>query len=186
MKSQVIFLSIFTFLFTTFSLFAQKAIEPSTSIVQWEAYKIVGGHTGTIHLKSGTLDYQDNSLTGGEFIIDMSSISVDGEDGGDLKEHLDSPDFFDVSKHSVASFKITKTIPYGKGQYKIVGDITIKDIKKEIKFRAGTSENGNITAKITIDRSDFNIRYGSGSFFDQIGDNIIYDEFDLNITLVTK
>jgi len=126
-------------------------------------------------------------LTGGEFAIDMTSITVTDLDGGmkgKLEGHLKSPDFFGVENHPVANFKITKVVPRGTGgSYKVVGDLTIKNITKEIKFNADVKDD-MATANIQIDRSDFNVKYGSGSFFDNLGDKTIYDEFDMVVDLV--
>ena len=72
-------------------------------------------------------------------------------------------------------------------QYKVEGDLTIKKTTKPIKFIANIKEDGSIivaTADIQIDRSEYDVRYGSGSFFDNLGDKTIYDEFDLSVELV--
>ena len=144
-------------------------------------------------IKNGNLDFTDGKLTGGNFDIDMASITVTDLEGGmkgKLEGHLKSADFFGTEKYPTAKFVITKVVSRGKaGEYKIVGNITIKETTKEIKFNANvTEENGvkTATADITLDRSEFNVRYGSGSFFDGLGDKTIYDEFDLSVNLVVK
>ena len=130
-------------------------------------------------------------MTGGNFEIDMTSLKVtdlEGAMAGKLEGHLKSPDFFGIEKFPTASFKITKVVSRGTaGSYKIAGNLTIKETTKEIKFMTTLSADGKTAdAKITVDRSDFNVRYGSGSFFDGLGDKTIYDEFDLNVKLVVK
>ena len=165
-----------------------KSVNIQESKIEWKGYKVTGSHTGTISIKSGNFDFDENGiLTGGNFIIDMSTIEVTDLKGGGaakLKGHLTSADFFGVENHPEATFTITKVISRGtSNQYKIIGDLTIKNITKEIKFNADINES-TATADIVIDRSDFDIRYGSGSFFDNLGDKTIYDEFDLSITLV--
>ena len=105
-----------------------------------------------------------------------------------LVGHLKSDDFFGVEKHPTASLQVTKVISRGKvGSYKIIGDLTIKGTTKEIKFNTVVDNTTGVpvaSADLTIDRSDFGIRYGSGSFFDDLGDKTIYDEFDLSLKLV--
>ncbi len=178
--------------FTTLPVETYKAsVEQST--ITWKGYKVTGQHTGTINLQNGDLEFNGDQLTGGSFEMDMTSITVTdltGEYKGKLEGHLKSKDFFGVENHPVAKFKITKVIPQGTpGDYKIVGDMTIKKITKEIKFFANVKNvNGQKVAKadLVIDRSDYDVRYGSGSFFDNLGDKTIYDEFDLSIELVAK
>jgi len=127
-------------------------------------------------------------LVGGSFNIDMTSLActdLEGPGAGKLVGHLSSPDFFNTTEHATAKFQITKAVAYAAGEYKVVGDLTIKGITKEIKFRANVVD-GKVMSKITIDRTDFNVNYGSGSIFDGLADKTIYDEFDLDVTLVAK
>lgn len=177
------------------SSFAQVSYNADlgSSNIIWKGYKVTGEHTGTVKLKNGTLSFNDGKLSGGSFEIDMNTITdtdLEGEWAGKLVGHLKSDDFFGVAKYPTAKFVITRAIPQdSKGNYKIIGNLTIKETTKEIKFAATATEaNGVVTAtgKATIDRSEYNVRYGSGSFFDGLGDKTIYDEFDLNITLVAK
>lgn len=162
-------------------------VEKST--IAWNGYKVTGEHNGNVQLKSGSLEWEDGKLVGGNFVIDMTTITnndLEGEWNQKLVGHLKSDDFFGVKTHPTANFTITKAIPYGTdGKYKIVGDLTIKDITKEIKFNADVAEN-SATAEIIVDRSNYKVKYGSGSFFDNLGDKTIYDEFELTVNLVTE
>lgn len=166
-----------------------KDVVISESVVTWKGYKVLGEHTGEIRIKEGQLDYDGDKLVGGEFVIDMSTISttdLEGETAQKLVGHLSSPDFFGIAKYPTAKFEITKVVSRGKaGDYKITGNLTIKEKTEEVTFNAMFADNV-ATASTTIDRSDFDIRYGSGSFFENLGDNTIYDEFDLDIKLVLK
>lgn len=169
-----------------------KSVSVDDSKITWIGRKVGGSHNGYINLTQGSLLVEDSKIVGGSFEIDMSSITnedLSGEYKGKLEGHLKSDDFFGVEKFPTATFEITEAIPQGPGKYKITGDITIKGITKEIKFPASVTENGGIyeaSADITIDRSEFNVRYGSGSFFDNLGDKVIYDDFDLSVTLTTN
>jgi polyisoprenoid-binding protein YceI len=167
-------------------------IDKEKSQIVWRGYKVTGKHHGTVGIESGSLNFEEGVLTGGTFEIDMASIAVkdiEGEWAGKLEGHLKSDDFFGVANYPTAKFVITKVYPKGTpGDYKITGALTIKETTKEIKFYATVKEEGETataTANITIDRTDFDVRYGSGNFFENLGDKTIYDEFDLEISLVT-
>lgn len=168
------------------------AVDLEASSIGWKAYKVTGEHMGTVKLKSGILMFEGGKLTGGQFEADMTSINVTdltGEYKGKLEGHLKSDDFFGVEKNPTASLILTNVIPNGVDRYKIEGDLTIKGITKKIKFIANLSEEGDeikAVSDLQIDRSEYNVRYGSGSFFDDLGDKTIYDEFDLTVNLVTR
>ncbi|NND35366.1 MAG: YceI family protein [Saprospiraceae bacterium] len=169
-------------------------VDVEKSVVTWTGKKVTGKHTGTINLKAGSLTMSDGKLTGGTFVMDMTSITnldMAGKDGAaKLEGHLKSADFFNAEEHPTATLVITDVVHRGtEGSYKIVGDLTIKDITKPVKFNAQFTEEGGMKvamANVTVDRSEYNVRYGSGSFFENLGDKTIYDEFDLEIKLVLK
>ncbi len=168
-------------------------VDTTSSVIVWKGYKVTGEHTGTVKLKNGEFQFADGKLSGGSFEVDMNTITCTDLEGGmaeKLVGHLKSDDFFGVQKYPTARFVITKAFPVDtKGNYRITGNLTIKETTKEVKFNAVITEsNGQVkaTGKLTIDRSEFNVRYGSGSFFDNLGDKTIYDEFDLNVTVVAK
>ena len=184
--------SLFLFAFT--NSLEQETIEINTeeSIVTWKGYKVTGEHSGTIKLKSGSLVFNDgDKLAGGSFVIDMTTITntdLEGDYKGKLEGHLKSADFFGVEKYPTAKLEITQVVERGKpGDYKIVANLTIKETTKEIKFNANVNKYDSVvksSANITIDRSDYNVKYGSGSFFESLGDKTIYDEFDMNIAMI--
>lgn len=178
---------------TIFSLTDEKkALQVSVeeSSVTWVGKKVTGKHNGSITLQAGSLEMDGGTLTGGSFTIDMTTITVEdltGDYKGKLEGHLKSDDFFGVANFPTATFNITKAVPQGPGLYKIIGDVTIKETTEEIQFTASVEEKDGkyvATADITIDRSKFNVRYGSGSFFDNLGDKTIYDNFDISVSLV--
>ncbi|MFT4760636.1 MAG: polyisoprenoid-binding protein YceI [Paraglaciecola sp.] len=162
-------------------------INTEKSVVSWKGYKVTGEHAGTIAVKNGELTFDNGKLTGGSFDIDMTTITctdLEGDWAKKLEGHLKSADFFGVENHPTAKFVITKVASRGAaGEYKITGNLSIKDITKEIRFNATASKTG-ATAEIQLDRTDFDVKYGSGSFFDSLGDKTIYDEFDLNVKLM--
>ncbi|MBK9734196.1 MAG: YceI family protein [Saprospiraceae bacterium] len=163
-----------------------KNVNLATSKISWRGYKVTGSHNGIISLKSGSLKFVNDVLVGGELVVDMNSLNcldLDGGGKGKLEGHLKSDDFFGVALYPTSTIKITKVTSRGKaGEYKVTANITIKNTTKEIKFNANVT-NGSGSAMVKIDRSDFDIRYGSGSFFDSLGDKTIYDEFELDVAL---
>ena len=188
LKSIVLILSI---LFSTLSNAItttpknDKEINTKNSSVSWKGNKVTGSHEGTIMIKSGFLKFNKNKLIGGEFQIDMTSLvctDLSGEYKGKLEGHLKSDDFFGVTKFPTSTLKI-KEVKHKKGNtYECIADITIKGKTEIITFNANLNKDSAV-AKIKIDRTKFDVKYGSGSFFDGLGDNMIYDEFDLNINL---
>jgi polyisoprenoid-binding protein YceI len=168
-------------------------VDNTTSKVTWVGKKVTGEHTGGIRISDGKLNVNGNKISGGKFDIDMTSITctdiTDAEYNGKLVGHLKSDDFFSSAKFPKASFVITKAVPAGKGKYDITGNLTIKGITKEIKFPATVQLNqGLVSAKavIKVDRTLYDIKYGSGSFFDNLGDKAIDNIFELNVDLVAK
>ncbi len=163
----------------------KKEINIKESKVTWTGEKVTGSHTGTIDLKSGFFNMEDEKLVGGEFIIDMTSISttdLSGENKQKLEGHLKSEDFFGVKKHPTAKLVITNVAEKGNSSYGVVANLTIKNITKPVTFDLKMNEDSANT-KLTIDRSKYDVRYGSGSFFDNLGDKTIYDNFDLEVNL---
>ena len=186
MKLRYLFLATF-FLFPGLAN-AQLKLTASTekTKLSWLGEKVLGQHTGTIGLKSGWLNVKDNKIESGEFHIDMLSLKSD-ENSERLENHLRSDDFFGVDKHPVSKLVIRESTPFDKGSATIKGDLTIKGITNPVEFKATmqkTSEGTWFYANIVVDRSKFDIRYGSGSFFDNLGDKTIYDEFKLKVNLL--
>ncbi|MBN8677733.1 MAG: YceI family protein [Chitinophagales bacterium] len=193
MKKFLFVLPLFAILAMAASVATNYNVDTQGSAIVWTGYKVTGKHTGTVKIQKGNLTVDNGVLTGGSFTVDINSITctdMEGEYGAKLVGHLKSDDFLGAASYPTATFVITKAIPQDtKGNYKILGNLTIKGITKEVKFFANVAEsNGMVNAagKITIDRSEFNMRYGSGSFFDGLGDKTIYDEFDLQVSLVAK
>lgn len=159
----------------------KREINIEKSKVAWKGYKVTGSHHGTIILKSGYLSFDEGKLTGGKFIIDMStlvSLDLSGEYKGKLEGHLKSDDFFGVERYPTASLVLTQVSNKGKNSYTVVGDLTIKGITKPVTFELSVY-GSKATAYVKVDRTEYGIRYGSASFFENLQDKAIYDEFDL-------
>ena len=175
--------------------FAQKnektsfEIKPAVSSIQWTGKKLTGEHNGTIQLKSGSVTSVDGKLTGGEFEMDMNSITntdLEGEWKAKLEKHLKSDDFFSSEKFPVAKLVITRVEFVKDKTFNVTGKLTIKGITNEITFPATIEIEKNkfaAYADFNIDRTKWDIRYGSKVFFADIGDKMIYDEFNLKVKI---
>lgn len=166
-------------------------VDGKSSKLNWTGKKVTGQHQGTINIADGKLELDGNVLKNGSFSLDTRSIAVtDIKDEGSnakLLGHLKSEDFFSVEKFPAATFSTTSIVPKGGNNYEVTGNLTIKGITNPVTFHATVSVAGNkLTAKasIKVDRTKYNIRYGSKSFFEGLGDKAIYDDFDLDVELV--
>ncbi|MBD0831890.1 YceI family protein [Aestuariibaculum sediminum] len=159
----------------------KKEVKVEASKVVWKGYKVTGSHEGTVDLKSGYLSFDGETLVGGEFVIDMTTIGstdLSGEYKGKLDGHLKSDDFFGVEKHPTSKLVFTKVKASGKNAYDVTADLTIKGKTNKVEFQISIYGN-KATASLKVDRSKYDVRYGSTSFFDDLKDKAIYDEFDL-------
>ena len=176
---------------------AQKvAVDTQVSGVEWLGKKVLGQHNGTIKLKSGEVKIENGAPVSGKFEVDMQSIFVsdikDPKDNQKLAGHLKSDDFFGVSLFPVTLVELTKFEPIqnaaaGQPNYNVSGNVSIKGVSQPIAFPATIDmKDGKATAKasITLDRTKFGVRYGSNKFFDNLGDRVISDNFDVTVNVV--
>ena len=165
-----------------------QKVDVAKSSVKWLGKKVTGEHSGTISIKEGTLDVTNGKVTGGKVVIDMNSIvNTDLTDpawNAKLIGHLKSDDFFGVATYPTADLVITKV---DDDNYS--GNLTIKGVTLPNSFTATATKDGKSTVykgTMTIDRSKYGLKYGSKSFFDNLGDKVIYDEFTLDFSLVVS
>lgn len=183
-------------IFAVTQLTAQKkyTVDPSATVIKWYGERIVGSkHTGTIDLKEGWLTTDGKSITGGEFVVDMKSIkNEDVKDAGSrakLEGHLKSDDFFGVEKFPFSRLVLTGGSQFADGKAVVKGSLTIKEATHPVKFTVLETKSGNLltyTATITYDRSLYDVRFGSGKFFSNLGNNAIRDEIKLDVSLSVK
>ncbi len=174
----------------------QVNVEKST--IFWTGKKVTGEHTGTLKLKEGTVTVENGVPVATDLKIDMTTIVVtdieDVETNGKLAGHLHSPDFFSTSEHPNGSFSSTSFTPISgakdrEANYTVKGMLTLKGITHEVEFPAfvAVKDQGIVAnGKITIDRSKWDIKYGSASFFEGLGDKVIYDDIEMNFVLSAK
>ena len=166
-------------------------VDTKATTATWLGKKVTGQHSGTIAVSKGTIMSDGKTITGGSFEFDMNSIAntdlTDKEMNGKLIGHLKSEDFFSVAKNPTAKFEIAKVTLKSGTDYDVTGKLTIKGITNEITFPAmiKMDDKAVVTvAKITVNRTKFDIKYGSASFFESIGDKAISDDFELNVNVV--
>jgi len=166
----------------SFSSYAgKKPINVKKSSIAWVGKKVTGKHNGSISFKEGSVTLKKGKLVGGLFIVDMNTIEtldLTGNYKNKLDGHLKSEDFFGVEKHPTATFVITSV-----DETQIKGDLTIKGHTEKHAFVLAREHN-TIVGNVVIDRTKFNIRYGSKSFFNNLKDKAIHDEFELDIRIV--
>ena len=172
-------------IFTGFSFTSiggnKKEIKTDKSEVVWKGYKVTGSHEGTIAIQSGSLTFEEEKLTGGSFVIDMTTINstdLEGEYKGKLEGHLKSDDFFGVENNPIATLVFKDVTSSGKNAYTVSGNLTIKGKTNPVTFTISIY-GSKATASLKVDRTKYDVRYGSTSFFDGLKDKAIYDEFDL-------
>ena len=192
-----IFLTTALAIITTFS-FATKPhtdnvrVDAKSSTVKWIGSKVASAHEGTINIQKGMLMIDHGTLVGGQFSIDMNSIKntdIESEEySAKLEGHLKDEDFFNVEEFPTATITIIKAVKGTENNYSIIANLTIKGITHPITFDANVNVNGInflATAKIKIDRTKWGIEYKSGNFFKDLGDNIILDEIEFDIFLLS-
>lgn len=162
-------------------------VDTERSTINWSAKKVGGGHTGTIKIASGNLIYNGKALTKGSFLINMSSITSDNER---VTTHLKSDDFFGAVKSPSSKFEITKVTAVGADRVNVSGNLTIKGITQPLTFPATVKQQKGIVVAtasgVRVDRTKYDMRFRSKTFFLDIGDRAVDDEFELSINLVAK
>ncbi len=171
---------------STLTVTAQtKKVDVSKSTINWVGKKVTGQHKGTVAFKSGALVFKSAVLTGGNFVVDMTSLTstdLTGEYLGKLNGHLKSDDFFGTTKYPTSTLVFKTVTAKGNNVYSVTADLTIKAKTNPITFDLTVNGNSATTAFI-VDRTKYDVKYGSGSFFEGLGDKTIYDDFELTIDL---
>jgi len=172
---------------------ADYKVDTAATKVEWIGKKVTGEHRGMINVKSGSLNILQGEIKGGTIVVDMNSMTctdiTDKETNGKFIGHMTSADFFNTAAHPEAKLVIKKSKKTDKG-LEISGDLTMLGKTGPVTFTAtdvsATATDFTAKSTITIDRTKWDLKYGSGSFFKGLGDKAINDEFSLNVTLSAK
>jgi polyisoprenoid-binding protein YceI len=193
-KLLLLVLSVVTlFAFATKPHIDNVRVNAESSKVKWIGSKVVSFHEGGVNIQKGSLSIDHGTLVGGEISIDMNSIScsdIESEKKNNyLVDHLKGEEFFNTKAFPLAVIKITKAVRNPEGNmYKIMANLTIKGITHPITFQADVNIKGlNYLAEATIkiDRTKWDIKYNSGNFFKDLGDNMILDQIQFDIFLLS-
>lgn len=167
-------------------------IDKTKSVVRWIGRTPVKFHDGTIDIQEGNFSVDDNGILNGNIIIDMESINCTDLSGGgkkSLEEHLMNDDFFSVNKFKTSKINISSEMKPNNGLIDFKGNLEIKNISHPISFKSSISKTpeGKYTAssKLTFDRSMYNVKYKSKSFFDDLGDKFINDDIEIELEIIT-
>ena len=167
-------------------------IDKTKSVVRWIGRTPVKFHDGTINIQEGNFSVDDNGILNGDIIIDMESINCTDLSGGgkkSLEEHLMNDDFFSVNKYKTSKINISSEMKPNNGLIDFKGNLEIKNISNPISFKSSISKTpeGKYTAssKLTFDRSMYNVKYKSKSFFDDLGDKFINDDIEIELEIIT-
>lgn len=192
MKNLILIFSLITGM--TFLMAFNKPVKEETytvdterSTIEWTAKKVGGGHTGTIKIADGILVYSGKALKSGNFQMNMSSIT---SDNAKVTTHLKSDDFFSAEKNPISKFEITKVTATGADRVNITGNLSIKGFTHSITFPATVKQQKGVVVAVAngirVDRTKYEIKFRSKTFFGDIGDKAIDDEFELSINLTAK
>lgn len=167
------------------------AVDTKTSTATWLAKKVTGQHSGTVNITSGSIVAEHANIKSGTFELDMKSIACTDLEAGKGKEklegHLKSDDFFSTEKHPTAKLEVTGFKAKSNTEFDVTGKLTIKGITNDVSFPANIKMDGKTfvgVAKIMVDRTKYDIKYGSKTFFESIGDKAIDDQFEMNVNIV--
>ncbi len=168
---------------------ADYKINLDESSLTWTGREVsTSSHYGTINFTSGQFEVSDGLISQGEFIVDMTSINVQDLSGGSkerLEGHLRSDDFFSVESFPTAHLYISSSELISQGKWLVNSFLTIKDISHPVLFEMSNTDEGWI-ANLVFDRSKYNVKFRSGTFFENLGDKLIYDDIELKINLKTS
>jgi polyisoprenoid-binding protein YceI len=167
--------------------------DPARTKIEWTGKKLTGEHYGEIKLSSGELTLINDKLTGGKFDMDMTSITctdiTDAKSNKRLVDHLKSEDFFSTTRFPRSQFVITSVKPKSSNEYDVTGDLTIKGKTNTISFPVKLSKTDSEwrgEGTMTFDRSKYDVKFGSQSFYENLGDKLVYDDVDITINLILK
>ena len=167
---------------------ASYTINPDQSIIVWTGREVTTSkHFGNIYFASGQFEVKSGLISSGEFVVDMTTIDnqdLPEERRPRLEAHLKSDDFFSVESYPTALLSILSSESMSEGKWLVSGELTIKTFTHPVEFEMLNSNDG-WKANLVFDRSKYEVKFRSGTFFENLGDKLIYDDIELAINLKT-
>lgn len=160
-------------------------IDDENSTVMWKGTMMgMYSHEGTVPFKSGNLVFAEGKITGGEFVVDLTSIQPTDDKYSEEKTkemlvgHLSSPDFFDVANHPTAKFVVKSGT-----ENSLTGDLTIRGKTHEETFNITehNAEAHQMKGTLTFDRTKYDV-----NFKHPMQEMVLSNDIELNITLAAE
>jgi rhodanese-related sulfurtransferase len=179
------------------TLEGERPVDLAESRVEWTGRNLLNRHTGLLPLAAGKLLFRHGWLVAGEFTLDLAGLTctdlADPQQNATLVAHLKSDDFLDVARFPAAWFILRKVEPVhgatpGAPNLRLSGDLTLKAVTRPLSFLAvaGRTPEGRpaMQAAFAFDRTLWNVRYGSGKFFQRLGRHLVNDLIELQLRLL--
>lgn len=174
-------------------------VDTARSYIKFTGNGVGKNHPGTFKLNYGAVAVNNDSLSGGAFVININSMRMEQKDAGikeKLRPHLLSGDFFDAAKFRTATFEITNVMPWEPKEgekslveganFSISGNLKLKDVTKNITFPAKVDLDANTLkgkANFDIDRTQWQMNYGNDK---TLGDKFISETVNIELYLEAK
>ena len=168
-------------------------MDNDNSSIKWTGRELsTKSHYGSLQMKNGSLTVNTDGTVNGIIKIDMTTIDCEdlqGRSKASLERHLRSDDFFSVESHPIATLTFKSEGGMGAGnKLAFNGDLEIKGISHPISFESkvkSVDPKVNAIVDMTFDRSKYNVRFRSGTFFQNLGDKLIYDDIEISVDIRT-
>lgn len=166
------------------------------STITWFGRNRNSTHHGTVQLLGGELAVEENALTG-RLEVDMLSIKNLNLAGDELQpvleNHLKSDDFFFVDQFPTAIFTLKQgsMVPYPyltSTNSAMEGELFLRGVKNDLIFAATVSQDEfkriYIEAHFDLDRTRWDIIYGSTRFYEHLGMHQVFDDISLHMRIL--
>lgn len=181
------------FVYARYAAKERYRVDKIESVVTWKGSGLINSqmeHTGYVDILKGELVIEKGQLVGGTVEVDMNTIADDfHRKNNKLVSHLKSADFLDVEKFPISTFAITKVASPNEGNVNVTGDLTIKGITHAVIFPAKIEVKDGVVhanGKVSIDRTQWDVRYRSGTFYSDLADSAISDSVEFEMKIVAK
>lgn len=172
-------------------------VDVGRSRIAWVGRNPGGSHDGTLRLQSGRITVKKGVIKKGVFEVDMRTIEVSdlaGDMADLLRRHLESEDFFAVAANPVAQFTVKRTVPIegatpGTPNFEVEGELGMRGVANPIAFPATVGLRGGdltLEAHFDIDRTRWNVNYGSGKLYARLGMHLVHDHITVQARVILQ